>query len=88
MLDALAAGVPIVALPIAFEQPGTAARVAWTGAGEVLSPRTASVRRLALALDRVIGQPRYREAASRLAAGINAAGGASSAAAAIDAALN
>ncbi|GAA3715562.1 glycosyltransferase [Sphingomonas cynarae] len=88
VLDALAAGIPIVALPIAFEQPGTAARVAWTGAGEVLSPRTASVRRLALALERVIGQSCYREAASRLAAGINAAGGASSAAAAIDAALN
>jgi MGT family glycosyltransferase len=87
VLDALAAGVPIVALPIAFEQPGTAARVAWTGAGEVLSPRTLSVRRLAPALERVIDQPRYREAASRLAAGMDAAGGAAMAAAAIDAAL-
>jgi UDP:flavonoid glycosyltransferase YjiC (YdhE family) len=87
VLDALAAGVPIVALPIAFEQPGTAARVAWTGAGEVLSPRTVSVRRLALALERVIDRPDYRQAASRLAAGMNAGDGASAAAAAIDAAL-
>jgi MGT family glycosyltransferase len=87
VLDALAAGVPIVALPIAFEQPGTAARVAWTGAGEVLSPRTLSVRRLARALERVIGQPRYRQAASRLAADMGDVDGAGSAAAAIDAAL-
>jgi MGT family glycosyltransferase len=87
VLDALAAGVPIVALPIAFEQPGTAARVAWTGAGEVLSPRTVSVRGLAQALARVIDQPTYRQAASRLAAGINVTEGASVAAAAIDAAL-
>ncbi len=88
VLDALAASVPIVALPIAFEQPGTAARVKWVGAGEVLSPGTLSVHRLAITLDRVIGQSRYRQAASRLAAEMAAAGGASSAAAAIDAAMS
>lgn len=68
VLDALGAGVPIVALPIAFEQPGTAARVAWIGAGEMLSPATLSVRRLADALARVIERPQYRNAAARLAA--------------------
>ena len=84
VLDALAAGVPIVALPIAFEQPGTAARVSWLGAGEVVSPTLLSVGRLAKALRRVIGEPGYRRSAARLSAQMHTAGGAAAAAARID----
>lgn len=86
VLDALAANVPIVALPIAFEQPGTAARLARLGAGEALSLRFLSVRRLAVTLDRVLTEPTYRLAASRLSAEMQAAGGAAGAAALIQAA--
>ena len=83
-LDALAAGVPIVALPIAFEQPGTAARLRWLGAGEIVSPRFVTVNSLAARLTRVVSDPAYRRAAARLSGEMESAGGAASAAARID----
>jgi zeaxanthin glucosyltransferase len=33
-LESLAQGVPMVAIPIGFDQPGVAARIAYHGAGE------------------------------------------------------
>ncbi|RDE06860.1 glycosyltransferase [Sphingomonas aracearum] len=87
VLDALAAGVPIVALPIGFEQPATAARLVRIGAGRTLSPRRLSARTLADALREVIDRPGYARAAHGLAAEIAAGGGAAGAAAAITAAL-
>ncbi len=84
VLDALAAGVPIVALPIGFEQPGTAARIAWLGAGEVVSYRSVSVRRLAAHVRQVLSEPSYRRVAVRLAAEMQTVGGAAAAAARID----
>jgi UDP:flavonoid glycosyltransferase YjiC (YdhE family) len=88
VLDALAAGVPMVLLPIAFEQPGTAARVARIGAGRVLSSRGLRVATLARALAEVMDEPGFRAAAARSAAEIGEAGGAGQAAAAISAALS
>ena len=87
VLDALAAGVPIVAVPIAFEQPGTAARLAWVGAGRVVALSGLTPDRLAQALTAVIAQPGYRASAQRLAEAMRAAGGAATAAATISAAL-
>ncbi|SEL77084.1 glycosyltransferase, MGT family [Sphingomonas palmae] len=87
VLDALAAGVPIVALPIAFEQPGTAARVAWSGAGRVLSPRALRASTLAAVLGAVIHDPGYRDAARRIGAEMAQSGGATAAAARVSAAL-
>jgi len=87
VLDALAAGVPIVALPIGFEQPATAARLARLGAARVLSPRRLGVAELARALQQVVLEPAYRDAASSIAAEIKASGGAAEAATAISAAL-
>ncbi|MET0269584.1 MAG: glycosyltransferase [Sphingomonas sp.] len=87
VLDALAAGVPIVALPIAFEQPATAARLVRVGAGRALLPRWLGVRALAAALDEVIRAPGYRAAARAIAGEMAAAGGAAGAAATISAAL-
>jgi len=83
-LDALAVGVPVLALPIGFEQPGTAARLKWTGAGDVASPSLVTVRRLSAKLARVMSDPGYRRMATALSAGMQAAGGAASAAARID----
>lgn len=88
VLDALAAGVPIVALPIAFEQPATAARLLRIGAGRVLSPWRLGVGALAQALDRVMTDPGYRAATGRIAADMAQAGGAAAAAATISAALS
>ncbi|WP_277978972.1 glycosyltransferase [Sphingomonas phyllosphaerae] len=87
VLDALAAGVPIVALPIGFEQPATAARIVRLGAGRTLSPRWLSPRTLANALREVIDQPSYARAARGIAAEIAAGAGAAGAANAITAAL-
>lgn len=88
VLDALAAGVPIVALPIAFEQPGTAARVAWSGAGRVLSPRGLRAGTLAAVLGAVMHDPGYRSAAARIGAEMARSGGVTAAAARISAALS
>jgi len=87
VLDALAAGVPVVALPIGFEQPGTAARLVWIGAGRMLSPRRLRARALADALQEVMVRPGYRQAARAIAAEIAGGGGADRAAAALTAAL-
>lgn len=86
VLDALAAGVPIVALPIAFEQPGTAARLVRIGVGRALSPRGLTADRLSVALADVMRNPGYGQAAARLAAEMGG-GGATRAAALVSAAL-
>ncbi len=83
VLDALAAGVPIVAAPIAFEQPATAARVAHHGVGRVV--KRPSADRLAAALKDVLTDPAYRLAAERMRMPSD---GATQAAALIDAALS
>lgn len=87
VLDALAAGVPTVCIPIAFEQPGTAARLARVGAGLTVPPARLTVPRLARALTDVMQHPGYRRAALLVAAEMEGAGGARRAAARISAAL-
>lgn len=86
VLDALAAGVPIVAVPIAFEQPGTAARIEWSGAGRTVPPAKAR-HRLADTLGEVMSDPAYRVAAHRIA-GTMAFDGAVHAAGLVSAALS
>ncbi len=88
VLDALAAGVPIVAVPIAFEQPATAARVAWTGTGRVVPLRRATRDTLAAALRAVLTDPDYRVATGRFAAALAGRDGAAEAAAVIGATLS
>jgi hypothetical protein len=38
VLESLAEGVPMVAIPIANDQPGMGARLAWSGSGAVVPP--------------------------------------------------
>jgi MGT family glycosyltransferase len=83
VLDALAAGIPIVAVPIAFEQPATAARLVHVGAACVVSPADAGRGGLEPALRHVLAKPGYRRAARHLAKDIAAGGGATEAAALI-----
>lgn len=85
VLDALGAGVPMVVAPLAFEQPATAARVAHSGAG--VSIGRPSLGRLRTALDTILTQPTYREAAQRMAAELARLGGADRAAGLVDKAL-
>jgi zeaxanthin glucosyltransferase len=77
----------MVAMPIAFDQPAVAARVARAGVGDVVPPRRATRRRLAAAIERVLREESYRIAAKGVAAETRAAGGARRAADLIEAAL-
>jgi MGT family glycosyltransferase len=79
VMDALSFGVPMVALPIAFEQPATGARLERAGAG-IMVQRGRSPRRIGNALRTVLTNPAYRAAAGRLSQEIATAGGASRAA--------
>jgi zeaxanthin glucosyltransferase len=87
VIESLACGVPMVAIPIAFDQPAVAARVARAGVGEVVTPRRASAARLARAIQKVLGHPRYRERARYVQREIGAAGGVARAADLIEAKL-
>src|SRR5262249_19321941 len=62
-LESLACGVPMVAIPIGYDQPGVAARIAYHGVGEFLEIEKLSVERLRQLIEQVVQGPRYREKA-------------------------
>ena len=80
VMDALAAGVPAVLVPLAFEQAAIAARVVRAGAGIVVPGRAFRARRLRWALEAVLEDPAYRQAAAVLQGEVAQAGGAARAA--------
>lgn len=86
-LESLSEGVPLVALPIANDQPGVAARVAARGAGIVIPIRKLDVEKLRRAVRAVIEDGRYRAAAENLAHAINRVDGLDFAADVIELAL-
>lgn len=59
-LESLSNGVPMVAIPIANDQPGVAARIAWTGTGEVVPLKRLSVSKLRRAIARVLTEDSYK----------------------------
>jgi MGT family glycosyltransferase len=65
-LESLAAGVPIVATPINFDQFGVAARIRWTGTGEFVKASGLRSEELKHAVTRVLNEPSYRENACRM----------------------
>jgi MGT family glycosyltransferase len=69
VMKALAAGVPMVCIPMGRDQNDTAARLVHHGVGVRLAPR-ASASRIATAVRRVLDDDRYRTSATRLAAAI------------------
>lgn len=87
VLDCVAAQVPMVAIPLAFEQPATAARLAFHGAARVLPPRRATRVTIREALAAVLDDPSCRAALAGPAAEIAAAGGVMRAADLIEARL-
>ncbi|WP_075215270.1 glycosyltransferase [Mongoliimonas terrestris] len=80
VMDALSFGVPLLALPIAFDQPGMAARIRHARVGLSVDPRRATVRRIEAALRTLLADPGWRGRAASFAADIAAAGGAERAA--------
>jgi len=87
VLDALEAGVPMLALPIAFDQPGVAVRIEHAGVGLRLQPQLASPARIGHALQRLLNEGEFRQRAAQLGAEVREAGGAVRAAELIEAAL-
>ena len=75
VLDSLANGVPLVTVPITYEQPAIARRVEWTGAGRSVPIHRIDQSRLSKAICDVLSGSQYREAASRMATAIRTAGG-------------
>jgi len=75
VLDSLAHGVPLVAVPITYEQPAIARRVEWHGCGESIALPQLNLRRLRARLASVLHEGCYREGAARMQAAISAAGG-------------
>ena len=70
----------MVAIPVTNDQPGVAARIAWTGAGEVIPLGKLSVEKLQKALKLVLREDSYKKNALRLQEAIHRAGGVSRAA--------
>jgi len=62
-LESLGQGVPMVAIPIGYDQPGVAARIAHHGVGEFLEIEDLAVERLRHLIERVLDNPRYRDKA-------------------------
>jgi UDP:flavonoid glycosyltransferase YjiC (YdhE family) len=65
VMRALAAGLPLVCLPMGRDQADNAARVFFHGAGLRLKP-TAKTPQIRAALQQVLHQPSYRQHAQRL----------------------
>jgi zeaxanthin glucosyltransferase len=87
VLEALTCGVPLVAIPITNDQPGTAARIAHTHTGLFMRLGDASVEHLRSLVDEVLTDSAYTAAAKRMSNAIAEADGLSRAIEIIDGAL-
>jgi hypothetical protein len=79
-VESLSNGVPMVAIPIANDRPGVAARIAWTGTGEVITLGKLTSSRLQAAVQQVLTEDTYKKNVIRLQAAMRGVGGASRAA--------
>ncbi len=75
VLDSLTYGVPLVAIPITYEQPAIASRIRWTGVGEVLSLNGLSASKLTFQIEKVLELESYKTRAKCIQNSISAAGG-------------
>ena len=88
VLDSLSCGVPLVAIPITYEQPAIASRIRWAGVGEVLSLKKLGVFQLKQLIERVLQNPGYTSHAQGVKQAIVSAGGVRVAAIIIERSLN
>ena len=66
-LESLAQGVPLVAIPIGYDQPGVAARIAYHGVGELMEIEHLTVEGLSQLTRKVLNDARYRLRAQHFA---------------------
>jgi MGT family glycosyltransferase len=64
VLESLAHGVPMVAIPIGYTQPGVAARIAHHGVGEFIELDELTTERLGFVIKKVLQDRSYRERAA------------------------
>jgi MGT family glycosyltransferase len=74
-LESLSNGVPMVAIPIANDQPGVAARIAYTKVGEMVPLKKLSVPKLRTAIIKVLTEDSYKKRAIALQEAIERCGG-------------
>jgi zeaxanthin glucosyltransferase len=74
-LEGLEAGVPMLAIPLAHDQPGMAARLAYRGAARVLLPRHASAAQIRAYTLSVLHESCYRTQAGALGDALRATPG-------------
>ncbi|WP_332848566.1 glycosyltransferase [Massilia sp. S19_KUP03_FR1] len=84
VMDAIVARTPILALPIAFDQPGVASRVCHADIGLSGSARLGSTATLARMLEQLLKQSHFATALDALAIEVEQAGGAARAAGIIE----
>jgi UDP:flavonoid glycosyltransferase YjiC (YdhE family) len=60
-LESLAQGVPMVAIPITSDQPGVAARIAYTRTGKFVPVQAVTTERLSSLIDEVTRNTEYRQ---------------------------
>jgi len=87
-LECLSNAVPMVAIPIANDQPGIAARIVWAGCGEAIPVQKVTVSKLKTAIKKVLTEESYKQNAVRLQEAIKTAGGVSRAADIIEQAVS
>jgi UDP:flavonoid glycosyltransferase YjiC (YdhE family) len=75
VLETLLEGKPMIAIPIAHDQPALAARLAWLGIAEVVPQKALSAKRLRYAVKRVLNNASYCEAVAKAQAEIQSARG-------------
>src|SRR4029079_13947290 len=80
VLESLAQGVPQLAIPITYDHPGVAARIAHQKTGVVTSLDKLTADHLAFLLEDMLVDPTYRENARKLQKAISKANGLSVAA--------
>lgn len=75
VLDSLSHGVPLVAIPITYEQPAIASRLEWLNVGEVIPLKQVSVAKIKSKIEQVLGESVYKENAVKLKNSIHCSGG-------------
>lgn len=78
--ETLSNGIPLVVIPIAYDQSHVAGRVVRTEAGERLNFNRFKAHHLREAVQQILNNPSYREAAQKVGQSFMEAGGASTAA--------
>jgi MGT family glycosyltransferase len=75
VLDSLSHGVPLITIPIAFEQPTIAARIDWLGVGKSIPVAKLNIPILRSSIKQLFSRQSYRQAAEKVKNSIDRAGG-------------